>query len=76
MYDVILIMVVIMMTVGFLVMLVSFAFSDTQTYKAIDRKIAQLIKGEGGAYDYERATEQMEHDMLYEPTYNSEDGSM
>ena len=26
--------------------------------------------------DYERATEQVEHDTLYEPTYNSEDGSM
>ena len=29
-----------------------------------------------GADDYERAIEQMEHDMLYEPTYNPEDGSM
>ena len=29
-----------------------------------------------GADDYERAIEQMEHDMLYEPTYNSKDGSM
>ena len=29
-----------------------------------------------GADDYERATEQMEHDVLYEPTYNAEDGSM
>lgn len=29
-----------------------------------------------GADDYERAIEQSEHDMLYEPTYNSEDGSM
>ena len=27
-------------------------------------------------YDYKRAIEQMEHDALYEPTYNSEDGSM
>lgn len=26
--------------------------------------------------DYERAVEQMEYDMLYEPTYNPEDGSM
>lgn len=26
--------------------------------------------------EYERAIEQMEHDALYEPTYNSEDGSM
>ena len=34
------------------------------------------IKALKGADDYERATEQMEHDMLYEPTYNPEDGSM
>lgn len=26
--------------------------------------------------EYELATEQMEHDVLYEPTYNPEDGSM
>ena len=26
--------------------------------------------------DYERAVEQMQHDMRYEPTYNAEDGSM
>lgn len=26
--------------------------------------------------DYENAVEQMEHDMLYEPTYNADDGSM
>lgn len=26
--------------------------------------------------DYERATEQLEHDILYEPTYNQDDGSM
>lgn len=26
--------------------------------------------------DYELATAQMEHDAMYEPTYNSEDGSM
>ena len=48
MYDVILIMVAIMATVGFLIMLVSIAFSDTQTYKAIDQKIAKLIKGGKG----------------------------
>ena len=29
-----------------------------------------------GREDYELATEQMEHDIIYEPTYNSEDGSM
>lgn len=34
------------------------------------------IKALKGADDYERAIEQMEHDMLYEPTYNPEDGSM
>ena len=27
-------------------------------------------------YDYERAVEQLEHDMLYEPTFNQNDGSM
>lgn len=26
--------------------------------------------------DYERSVEQLEHDMLYEPTYNQNDGSM
>lgn len=29
-----------------------------------------------GEDDDERGIEQMQHDMLYEPTYNSEDGSM
>lgn len=29
-----------------------------------------------GGEEYELATEQMEHDAMYEPTYNSEDGSM
>ncbi len=29
-----------------------------------------------GENDYERAIEQMEHDTLYESTYNPEDGSM
>ena len=27
-------------------------------------------------YDYERAIEQLEHDILYEPTFNQDDGSM
>ena len=27
-------------------------------------------------YDYERAVEQLEHDMLYESTFNQDDGSM
>ena len=26
--------------------------------------------------EYERASEQREHDILYEPTYNKDDGSM
>ena len=26
--------------------------------------------------DYERAIEQLEHDMIYEPTFNKDDGSM
>lgn len=27
-------------------------------------------------YNYERAVEQLEHDILYEPTFNKDDGSM
>lgn len=27
-------------------------------------------------YDYERAVEQLEHDILYKPTFNQDDGSM
>ncbi len=34
------------------------------------------MKTEDNERDYERAIEQMQHDMLYEPTYNPEDGSM
>ena len=34
------------------------------------------MKGADDDRDYERAIEQMEHDMLYELTYNPEDGSM
>ena len=39
-------------------------------------EIAKSLMERKGADDYERAIEQSEHDMLYEPTYNSEDGSM
>lgn len=35
---------------------------------------ARMLKEDGKGY--ELATEQMEHDVIYEPTYNSEDGSM
>ncbi len=48
MNNVILIIALIMITAGFLILLLSLAFSDTQTYKAIDQKIAQLIKGGEG----------------------------
>lgn len=34
------------------------------------------IRMKGADDEYERAVEQMEYDMLYEPTYNLEDGSM
>lgn len=27
-------------------------------------------------FDYQRAIEQLEHDILYEPTFNPDDGSM
>lgn len=44
----------------------------TSFYIAADRKDEpQTDYG-----DYERAVEQMQHDMRYEPTYNAEDGSM
>lgn len=39
----------------------------------------ELVKGSRDRRednDYERAIEQMEHDTLYESTYNPEDGSM
>lgn len=45
---------------------------EEDVYKDVPCKHGKLK----GADDYERAIEQMEHDMLYEPTYNSEDGSM
>lgn len=33
-------------------------------------------EGDSDEAYYERAIEQLEHDILYEPTYNVEDGSM
>lgn len=33
-------------------------------------------KGDSDEVYYERAIEQLEHDILYEPTYNVEDGSL
>lgn len=44
--------------------------------RAVEQNRCPKIWWEKGADDYERAIEQTEHDMLYEPTYNSEDGSM
>lgn len=34
------------------------------------------MRGKETDCDYERAVEQLEHDMLYEPTFNQDDGSM
>ena len=34
------------------------------------------MRGEESDCDYERAVEQFEHDLLYEPTFNPNDGSM
>ena len=34
------------------------------------------MRGKETDYDYERAVDQLEHDMLYEPTFNQDDGSM
>ena len=41
-------------------------------------EVAKCIQGylDEPSADYERAVDQMEHDIAYEPTYNSEDGSM
>ena len=37
----------------------------------------RLLKGKGEPQtEYERASEQREHDILYEPTYNKDDGSV
>lgn len=51
MTNVILTIILIMIAIGTFILFLSLAFSDTQTYEAIDQKIAQLIKGEGGADD-------------------------
>ncbi len=34
------------------------------------------MRGEETDCDYERAVDQLEHDILYEPTFNQDDGSM
>lgn len=39
-------------------------------------KMEQVDEPQTDYGDYERAVEQMQHDMRYEPTYNAEDGSM
>ena len=51
---------------------------DIWTHKPIYKYCPNCGADMKGAddYEYERAIEQMEHDMLYEPTYNPEDGSM
>ena len=44
--------------------------------KARLTEVIETLKGGEKDCDYERAVDQMEHDVVYEPTYNSEDGSM
>ena len=46
-----------------------------EEYKEAIDMVIEAIQNEDRE-DYELATEQMEHDAMYEPTYNSEDGSM
>ena len=41
-----------------------------------DVVMTESRKEEVDGIDYERAIEQLEHDTLYEPTFNPEDGSM
>lgn len=43
--------------------------SEEMAIKAWNRRKDEQI-------EYERASEQREHDILYEPTYNEDDGSM
>ena len=51
--------------------------SDIEVQDALD-EIIRLDDAEQTEpqTEYERASEQREHDILYEPTYNPEDGSM
>lgn len=51
--------------------------------KALERMIefhktfTRILDGERkGGEEYEKCVEQMEHDSMYEPTYNQDDGSM
>ena len=39
-------------------------------------KLYELYGAYKGGKEYEKYVEQMEHDIMYEPTYNPEDGSM
>lgn len=58
-------------------------YDAEEAAKDINRRV-DMVKKEWNARhiedepqtDYERASEQREHDILYEPTYNPEDGSM
>ena len=54
---------------------------DVLDYATEENDFCSLAEKRGGEddetdCDYERAVEQLEHDMLYEPTFNQDDGSM
>ena len=51
---------------------------DYHTCPCCDAKMVKYtgMRGEEADYEYERAVEQLEHDTLYESTFNPDDGSM
>ena len=54
---------------------------DVLDYATEENDFCSMVEKRGGEddetdCDYERAVEQLEHDMLYEPTFNPDDGSM
>ena len=52
-----------------------FIINDDRKTEPLDKDINVRSKDETQT-EYERASEQREYDMMYEPTYNKDDGSM
>lgn len=53
-------------------------YDENMTKEELFKAIADAVGSdvETVKKEFERAVEQMQHDMRYEPTYNGEDGSM
>ena len=51
---------------------------EIEWLEALERKVRadKADRKTENSLEYERASEQREHDILYEPTYNEDDGSM